>query len=104
MWVSLSSIKVDVLKFFNRHLNSSTLLSWHNDHGSLTGLLPALYLDPNGQVVDCLDPQAGLYIKSRAGELVHAQLPSNALMFQVGETMQVQSGGCLQATPHGECH
>ncbi|ACI64788.1 predicted protein, partial [Thalassiosira pseudonana CCMP1335] len=78
----------------------SNWCGWHNDHGSLTGLLPALYLDPNGQVVDCLDPQAGLYIKSRTGELVHAQLPSNALMFQVGETMQVQSGGCLQATPH----
>eukprot|EP00970_Alexandrium_tamarense_P003590 scaffold567_cov230-Alexandrium_tamarense.AAC.8 len=38
----------------------SNWCGWHNDHGSLTGLLPALYLDPNGQVVDCLDPQAGL--------------------------------------------
>lgn len=80
----------------------STGCGWHNDHGSLTGLLPALYIDDNGKVVDCPDPKAGLYIKSRNGKLVHAKLPANSLMFQTGETAQITTGGLLQATPHGK--
>ena len=78
----------------------STWCGWHNDHGSLTGLLPALYIDNNGLIVDSPDPKAGLYIKSRNGALVHAKIPENAIAFQVGETMQIHSGGWLQATPH----
>lgn len=38
---------------------------WHNDHGSLTGLVPAMYIDANGQEIDCPDPNAGLYIRNR---------------------------------------
>ena len=78
----------------------SNWCGWHNDHGSLTGLLPALYVDGNGNIVDCPDEKAGLYIKSRNGELVHANFPANALAFQVGETSQILTGGLLQATPH----
>ena len=74
---------------------------WHNDHGSLTGLLPAMYHDENGNMVQCPDEDAGLYIKSRHGELIGpVKLPEDALAFQVGETMQVHTGGLLQATPH----
>jgi len=78
----------------------SNWCGWHNDHGSLTGLLPALYLNSNGHVVDCPDANAGLYIKSRNGTLVHANIPENAIAFQVGETAQIHTGGLLQATPH----
>ena len=81
----------------------SNWCGWHNDHGSLTGLLPALYLDSSGNTVDCPDSKAGLYIKSRDGSLVHAKIPENAIAFQVGETAQIHTGGLLQATPHGEC-
>ncbi|KAL3767329.1 hypothetical protein ACHAWO_007272 [Cyclotella atomus] len=77
----------------------SNWCGWHNDHGSITGLFPALYIE-NGQIVACPDPQSGLYIKSRSGKLVHAELPPNSLAFQIGETSQVHTGGLLQATPH----
>jgi len=80
----------------------SNWCGWHNDHGSLTGLLPALYLNSDGEIVDCPDSKAGLYIKNRSGKLVHAKIPENAIAFQVGETMQIHTGGLLQATPHGE--
>lgn len=73
---------------------------WHKDHGSLTGLVPAMYLDEDGFCVDCPDPSAGLYIKSRSGRLVRAAIPTDAIAFQVGETAQVHTGGVLQATPH----
>eukprot|EP00752_Nemacystus_decipiens_P006991 g6270.t2 len=79
---------------------------WHHDHSALTGLVPAMFLDSNGGEVANGDPQCGLYIRSRRqGELVKATLPpgepaSSCLLFQIGETTQVLSGGALQATPH----
>lgn len=85
----------------NDDTDFSNWCGWHNDHGSITGLLPALYIDSNGKIVECPDLQAGLYIKSRNGRLAHARLPENALAFQIGETTQVHTGGLLQATPHG---
>jgi hypothetical protein len=57
---------------------------WHNDHCSLTGLVPGMYFNADGKEVQCPDPTAGLYIKSRNGELVHVKVPSDALAFQIG--------------------
>jgi hypothetical protein len=69
--------------------------------GSLTGLVSAMYLDKEGQVVPaCPDEAAGLYIQARSGDRVQVRLPPNACGFQIGETSQIQSGGLLQATPH----
>lgn len=76
----------------------SSWCGWHNDHGSLTGLVPAVYLDEDGKIVDCPDKSAGLYIKSRRGDIVQAKF--DTLAFQVGETSQIHTGGLLQATPH----
>ena len=78
---------------------------WHNDHGSLTGLVPAIYTDSDDNIVPCPDPRAGLYIYSRQGKLVKVQLPKgeegkNCISFQIGETTQIHTGGVLQATPH----
>ena len=42
---------------------------WHTDHGSLTGLTSAMYLDARGGAeVACPDPEAGLFIRTRTGE------------------------------------
>lgn len=75
---------------------------WHNDHGSLTGLTPALFLDEEGRPLAGGSPDAdsGLYVLSRSGELVKADVPQDHLAFQIGETAQIHSGGVLQATPH----
>lgn len=75
---------------------------WHNDHGSLTGLVPAMYIDAAGREIPNPDPEAGLYIRSRNGQLVRAVMPpgGSSLAFQIGETAQIHSGGLLQATPH----
>lgn len=78
----------------------SNWCGWHNDHGSLTGLVPAIYINSEGKEVACPDPSAGLYIKARNGNLVHVNIPSDALAFQIGETSQIHTGGILQATPH----
>jgi len=84
----------------------STWCGWHNDHGSLTGLTPAMYLDEAGHEVDPGQLQqaavgSGLFVLSRSGELVQVVgVPADRLIFQIGETAEIHSGGVLQATPH----
>jgi len=78
----------------------SSWCGWHNDHGSLTGLVPAMYIDHNNQIVPPPYPDAGLYIKGRDGSLVHVVVPGDHLAFQIGESASIHSGGILQATPH----
>lgn len=73
---------------------------WHTDHGSLTGLTAALYLDSNYNEVVSPDPDAGIYIKSRSGEVVRVVIPPHHLAFQMGECSSIFSGGVLRATPH----
>mmetsp|Transcript_13559 Transcript_13559/g.24027 ORF Transcript_13559/g.24027 Transcript_13559/m.24027 type:complete len:489 (+) Transcript_13559:41-1507(+) len=74
---------------------------WHNDHGALTGLVPAMYLDDQtGEPVEYDDPGTGLFICNRKGEVIKPVVPHGSLLFQIGETAQILSGGHLQATPH----
>jgi hypothetical protein len=73
---------------------------WHTDHGSITGLASAMYTDAAGNEVACPDPQAGLYIKNRHGEMVRIVIPPDHIAFQLGEVFQILSGGTLVATPH----
>lgn len=86
---------------------ASTWCGWHNDHGSLTGLTPAMYLDEEGKELEESQLQqgaaagSGLFVLSRAGDLVQVVgVPADHLLFQIGETAEIHSGGVLQATPH----
>lgn len=80
---------------------------WHNDHSSLTGLCPAMYLQlsEDGKSVkeyDIPNPDstAGLYARTRNGKEIRVVIPKDCLAFQIGECSQIQTGGYLQATPH----
>ncbi|GBF96577.1 hypothetical protein Rsub_09160 [Raphidocelis subcapitata] len=73
---------------------------WHYDHGALTALTCAMYLDASGRAVPNPDPSGGLYIKDRAGRTVQAAIPPGHIAFQMGQAMAIQSGGLLHATPH----
>jgi isopenicillin N synthase-like dioxygenase len=94
-------IKPDVeLECTNDENDFSSWCGWHNDHGSLTGLVSAIFLDKDGKEVPNPDPNAGLYIMSRKSECIKVSIPSDCVAFQIGETAQIHSGGILQATPH----
>ncbi|KAG0254214.1 hypothetical protein DFQ27_006989 [Actinomortierella ambigua] len=78
---------------------------WHLDHGSLTGLTSAMYLDetvPEAERTEilCPDPDAGLYIRNRGQQVVKVSIPRNALAFQTGEALELTTRGNLKATPH----
>jgi isopenicillin N synthase-like dioxygenase len=84
----------------------SSWCGWHNDHGSLTGLTSAMFLDKDGNEVVNSDPSAGLYVRNRSGVVVKVNIPKDHIAFQIGETAQIHSGGIMQATPHavrGSC-
>ena len=80
--------------------NHDTWCGAHNDHGFLTGLVSSMYLDKFGNKISAPDPNCGLYIKSRSGDLVKVNIPSNSIAFQIGESSCIYSGGLLQPTPH----
>jgi isopenicillin N synthase-like dioxygenase len=73
---------------------------WHNDHGSLTGLTSAMYVDENGKESTVNLSNTGLYIQNRKGENVRVTFGKQDIAYQLGECLQVHSGGILHATPH----
>ena len=74
--------------------------SWHNDHGALTELVEAVYTDSTGKIVPNPDSAAGLYVKTRRNEILKANISPDPLIYQIGATSEILSGGTLQATPH----
>ncbi|KAF9386440.1 hypothetical protein CPB97_003705 [Podila verticillata] len=76
---------------------------WHLDHGSLTGLTSAMFIEesePGLKEVKCPDAEAGLYIRNRGQEVVKASIPRDHIAFQTGEALQLATRGLLAATPH----
>ncbi|KAJ5654574.1 hypothetical protein N7490_001577 [Penicillium lividum] len=83
----------------------------HIDHGCLTGLTSAMFLDeaatpptldPSSlaELSSSPDPAAGLYIRSREGEVVKVNIPKDCLAFQTGEALQLITRGKFRAVPH----
>lgn len=94
--------------------------SVHKDHGCLTGLTSAMFIDEanvnarvpefGDQVPETLptleelpqspDPQAGLWIKNRKGEPVQVKIPRDCIAFQTGETLERITRGKFKAVEH----
>ncbi|EXJ59952.1 hypothetical protein A1O7_04100 [Cladophialophora yegresii CBS 114405] len=78
--------------------------STHVDHGCLTGLTSAMFLDESCEKSDELasspDPSSGLYILSRSQEVHKVGIPRGALAFQTGEALELITGGRFKAVPH----
>lgn len=91
----------------------------HLDHGCLTGLTSAMFVDevatsPEQLLKDTSatsppilpelqqspDPAAGLYIRSRTNKVVKVDIPRDCLAFQTGEALQLITRGRFRAVPH----
>lgn len=86
----------------------------HVDHGCLTGLTSAMFLDEAAtlpipdptptthlrELPQSPDPAAGLYIQSRTGTVVKVNIPKDCLAFQTGEALQLITRGKFRAVPH----
>jgi hypothetical protein len=97
--------------------------SWcatHLDHGCLTGLTSALFINetlplssltapstdssyelpPLDTLASSPDPLAGLYIRSRTGTTTKVNIPADSLAFQTGEALESITRGKFRAVPH----
>jgi hypothetical protein len=90
--------------------------SWcatHLDHGCLTGLTSALFIDESAGLPKAAvplpqlkmlpkspDPKAGLYIRSRTGTTTKVGFPADCLAFQTGEALERITRGRFRAVPH----
>jgi isopenicillin N synthase-like dioxygenase len=92
----------------------------HLDHGCLTGLTSAMFIDethcppgipvgycalprylsPLAELPSPPDPEAGLYIQSRTGRKVQVKIPRDCLAFQTGEALERITKGRFKAVPH----
>lgn len=82
----------------------------HKDHGCLTGLTSAMFVDessssssPSSSITELPsspDPKAGLYIHSRSGTTTKVNIPKDCLAFQTGETLELITEGRFKAVPH----
>lgn len=85
----------------------------HLDHGCLTGLTSAMFVDeaahtpqtgsafaPLNELERSPDPKAGLYIHSRTGQTVKVSIPRDCLGFQTGEALEIITRGKFKAVPH----
>ncbi|KAK1764889.1 Clavaminate synthase-like protein [Phialemonium atrogriseum] len=92
----------------------------HLDHGCLTGLTSAMFVDekrsipvapafeasaepvlaPLEELPTSPDPASGLYIKSRTGQTVQVKIPRDCVAFQTGEALERITGGKFKAVPH----
>ncbi|KAL5232396.1 hypothetical protein ABZP36_031172 [Zizania latifolia] len=77
----------------------SSWCGWHTDYASLTGLTCASFMT-NSVEIPCPDSVTGLYIKTRDGQVVKVTFEGDELAYQIGETTEILSRGCLCATPH----
>lgn len=92
----------------------------HLDHGCLTGLTSAMfinetrqvpaipitysynprYLPTLGELDSSPDPTAGLYVQSRSGKTVQVKIPRDCIAFQTGEALERITKGRFKAVPH----
>ena len=102
----------------NKQIEDDDWCATHIDHGCLTGLTSALYIDESTQPSishrslssSILPPllalssapslSTGLYIKSRTSAVKKVDIPPSCLGFQTGEALQLITGGKFRAVPH----
>lgn len=103
-------------------VNEDDWCATHLDHGCLTGLTSAMFVNESNQVpkvpssstfskhptyLPALgelpaspDPTAGLYIQSRSGETIQVKIPRDCIAFQTGEALERITKGRFKAVPH----
>lgn len=77
----------------------------HLDHGCLTGLTSAMFLDeasatPLSELPSSPSPSSGLYIRDRSGNTHKVAIPRDCLAFQTGEALELITQGKFKAVPH----
>ena len=78
----------------------------HTDFNLLTLLPGGRFHDPSGKVAKAPDDGSGLYLRTRPtaehpdGQLIRGLAPAGCIVAQVGQMLEILTGGTFLATPH----
>lgn len=73
----------------------------HTDFNLLTLLPGGRFLDPQGKRCAKPDDKSGLFLRTRSDDkLVSGAAPAGCIVAQVGQQLEILTGGRLHATPH----
>ena len=78
----------------------------HTDFNLLTLLPGGRFFAPNGEKCGRPDDDCGLYLRTRQtpehpqGRMVRGSTPAGCIVAQVGQQLEILTGGTFQATPH----
>ena len=78
----------------------------HTDFNLLTLLPGGRFYDPAGKPAGRPDDQSGLYLRTRpsaehpSGQMVRGVAPEGCIVAQVGQQLEILTGGAFLATPH----
>lgn len=87
----------------------NTRILWgeeHTDFNLLTLLPGGRFYNPQGELAGRPDDRSGLYLRTRAnaehpqGEMVRGAAPEGCIVAQVGQQLEILTGGTFLATPH----
>jgi len=88
------------LPFFDAPLTNMTLLHYPSQPGSddAVGIHP--HKDFDAFTIIAPDAVGGLQVRARRGDWLEADCPEGALLVNIGDMMELWSGGRLVSTPH----
>ena len=78
----------------------------HTDFNLLTILAGGRFFNPQGEPADRPDDRSGLYLRTRPtsdhprGQMVPGRAPKGHIVSQVGQQLEILTGGTFLATPH----
>jgi isopenicillin N synthase-like dioxygenase len=78
----------------------------HTDFNLLTLLPGGRFVDPSGRAAPKPDDKSGLFLRTRgtaqnpAGQMVRGRPPEGCIVAQIGQELEILTGGELIATPH----
>ncbi len=78
----------------------------HTDFNLLTMLAGGRFFDPEGHTTGAPDDRSGLYLRTRPspehprGHMVKGRAPQGHIVSQVGQQLEILTGGTFLATPH----
>lgn len=87
----------------NDKYHEDSWIGWHNDSGFFTALAGDIFVNHDtGEVIprQNVDPNAGLMIMNRNGNIMKVDIPEDCMAIQIGECLQIVTGGNVIATPH----
>lgn len=72
----------------------------HTDFNLVTLLPGGRFYDPAKKPAPKPDDKSGLFLRTRDGDLVRGRPPEGCVIAQVGQALEILTGGQLLATPH----